>query len=146
MKLPDIIPIKWSSSLPPSCSTRTILAPLPHTPEFSRFTNTGGKKPYEPLAYLIERLTDEGDIVLDPFMGSGVSGFAANQLHRKFIGIDLNPVAHKLSSLVLEPPSRRLLQQSLKHLELSPSQRFKKPIKPAQVNHPFRICCGMRTS
>jgi DNA modification methylase len=60
-----------------------------------------GKKPYEPLAYLIERLTDEGDIILDPFMGSGVSGFAANHLRRRFIGIDLNPVAHKLSSLVL---------------------------------------------
>ena len=76
-----------------------------------------GKKPYEPLAYLIERLTDKGDIVLDPFMGSGISGFAANHLHRRFIGIDLNPVAHKISSLVLDPPSRSVLQKSLKQLE-----------------------------
>lgn len=96
-----------------------------------------GKKPYEPLAYLIERLTDEGDIVLDPFMGSGVSGFAANHLHRKFIGIDLNPVAHKLSSLVLEPPSRRLLQHSLKHLETLAKPRIQETYQTGSSHLPI---------
>lgn len=35
--------------------------------------------------------TDPGDIVLDPFVGSGNSGFAARSLARKFIGIDVSP-------------------------------------------------------
>jgi DNA modification methylase len=32
-----------------------------------------------------------GDIVLDPFFGSGTTGQVAEQLGRKWIGIDLNP-------------------------------------------------------
>lgn len=34
--------------------------------------------------------TDPGDVVLDPFVGSGNSGFAARALGRKFIGIDVS--------------------------------------------------------
>lgn len=33
----------------------------------------------------------EGDIVLDPFMGSGTTGVACIDTNRNFIGIELNP-------------------------------------------------------
>jgi site-specific DNA-methyltransferase (adenine-specific) len=43
---------------------------------------------------LLERLilmsTDKGDIVLDPFMGTGTSAIAAKKLGRKFVGIDID--------------------------------------------------------
>jgi site-specific DNA-methyltransferase (adenine-specific) len=32
-----------------------------------------------------------GDVVLDPFAGSGTVGVACIQNHRRFLGIDLNP-------------------------------------------------------
>ncbi|HNQ44362.1 MAG TPA: DNA methyltransferase, partial [Candidatus Cloacimonadota bacterium] len=31
-----------------------------------------------------------GDVVMDPFMGSGTTILAAKELHRKSIGIDIN--------------------------------------------------------
>jgi site-specific DNA-methyltransferase (adenine-specific) len=44
---------------------------------------------------LLERLvlmsSDEGDIVLDPFLGTGTSAIAAKAMGRQYIGIDVDP-------------------------------------------------------
>lgn len=44
----------------------------------------------------------EGDTVLDPFFGSGVTGLVANQLGRNCIGIELNPEYVELAKKRLE--------------------------------------------
>lgn len=49
------------------------------------------QKPLGLMRHFIDLLTNEGDVVLDPFMGSGSAGVAAKQLQRKFIGIELSP-------------------------------------------------------
>ena len=46
------------------------------------------QKPIEILEKLILASTDEGDLILDPFNGSGTTGIAATRLNRKYIGID----------------------------------------------------------
>ena len=46
--------------------------------------------PIHLLERLILMVTDEGDIVLDPFMGTGTTAIAAKKLGRKYIGFDLN--------------------------------------------------------
>lgn len=40
---------------------------------------------------VIDSWSNEGDIVLNPFMGSGTTGFVANKLGRHYVGIELNP-------------------------------------------------------
>jgi DNA modification methylase len=41
--------------------------------------------------YYIEKLTKPGDLVLDPFMGSGTVGVACKMLNRNFIGFEVEP-------------------------------------------------------
>lgn len=46
------------------------------------------QKPVELMKHLIEAYTKDGDIIFDPFMGSGSTGVACKNLNRKFIGIE----------------------------------------------------------
>ena len=46
---------------------------------------------------LIKIHTNEDDIILDPFMGSGTTGVASLNLNRKFIGIEVNPKYFEIS-------------------------------------------------
>ena len=51
-----------------------------------------GKHPTQKPLALLERIitasTQKGDLILDPFMGSGTTGVAAVKLGRRFVGID----------------------------------------------------------
>ena len=48
------------------------------------------QKPLELFKRLVEMATEEGDIVIDPFMGSGTTAIASIQLNRNWIGIENN--------------------------------------------------------
>lgn len=53
--------------------------------------NHEAKFPLEIPDRLIRLFTDPGELVLDPFMGSGTTGVAAKRLSREYIGIDKIP-------------------------------------------------------
>ena len=62
-----------------------------------RYPNDGVKrvgypteKPFKLLERIISAATDEGDIVADFFMGSGVTQMCAMRMGRRFIGADIN--------------------------------------------------------
>jgi DNA modification methylase len=54
-------------------------------------------KPLELVKRHICHTTQEGDIVLDMFIGSGTTAIAARELNRQFIGIEINPRWHKIA-------------------------------------------------
>ena len=55
----------------------------------SRFHPT--QKPVAVMEWCLKQATQVGDLVLDPFMGSGTTGVACAKLGRKFIGIEIEP-------------------------------------------------------
>lgn len=56
------------------------------------------QKPIALMRHFINLLSNPGDVVLDPFMGSGTTGVAAVNENRRFIGIELNPDYFNLSN------------------------------------------------
>lgn len=60
----------------------------PNKKEFGEENKHPTIKPVKLMEWLVKLLTDEGDTVLDCFMGSGTTGVAAQNLNRKFIGIE----------------------------------------------------------
>lgn len=85
-----------------------------------RYPNDGIKrvgypteKPFKLLERIISATTDEGDIVADFFMGSGVTQMCAMKLGRRFIGADINLGA-------IQTTTKRLLSITA---ELKPTHR-----------------------
>ena len=62
--------------------------------------------PEELPTLCIKAGSKRGDIVLDPFFGSGTTGWVAQRLNRKWVGIELNPEYIKLAE-------KRFAQQDL---------------------------------
>ena len=56
------------------------------------------EKPREVAEVLITQSSRPGEVVADPFMGSGSVGVAALQLGRRFLGNDLNPDAVQIAA------------------------------------------------
>ena len=57
---------------------------------------------------IIKASSNQGDIVLDPFCGSGTTLDAAKRLGRDYIGIDRNPEAIEICERRLDPPQLTL--------------------------------------
>ena len=60
------------------------------------------QKPEALLQRIIECASNEGDIILDPFVGGGTTVAVADRLNRKWIGIDQSVQAIKVTELRLE--------------------------------------------
>lgn len=66
------------------------------------------QKPIELINKLISCGSDPGDLVIDPFLGSGTTAVAAQSLNRRWLGIEINPTyvelaQQRLANLSAEP-------------------------------------------
>jgi len=65
------------------------------------------EKPLKLIKMLIHMYAEEGDILLDPFSGSGVLAVAAYEMNHPFIAIERDPDYHKASVKRLEDVQRQ---------------------------------------
>lgn len=64
------------------------------------------QKPISLMSRLIQYSSDKGDLVLDPFTGSGAACIAAQRLHRRFIGCDISPTFAAAAQTWIETDAR----------------------------------------
>ncbi|MGE9134120.1 DNA-methyltransferase, partial [Lacticaseibacillus paracasei] len=55
------------------------------------------QKPVQLMDHFVELLSNPGDTILDPFMGSGSTGVSSVKSDRKFIGIEISEDYYNLS-------------------------------------------------
>jgi len=62
-----------------------------------RFGKHPTQKPVKLISHFIKLLSNENDVVFDPFMGSGTTGVVSRKMNRKFIGIELSEEYFEIS-------------------------------------------------
>lgn len=112
--------------------------PLNPPPDVIPWTYTGNKlhptqKPVGIFAPIIEAFTKPGDIVLDPFCGSGSTLVAARDMGRRFAGIELDPVHHLTAATRLQEDHKTI---TFSKFGKAPETGVIVPAPVAQVRRP----------
>jgi len=76
--------------------------------------------------WIIERYSERGDWVLDPFMGSGTTNLEASLLKRKSIGVDIDPFSRFVAKVKTTPLTARKLMPA-HNAVLRQVERYKEP-------------------
>lgn len=82
------------------------------------------KKPFNIIRDLILRYTEKGEVVIDPFCGSGISITESIFTGRKAIGIDINPSAIFITEQMLNKICTKFVQEEFKKIELDVKARI----------------------
>ncbi len=75
------------------------------------------KKPHDAIRQYVEHYTQPGDLVLDPFCGSGGTALAALMSDRKAIAIDRSPAATFITKNYCTPVDVTALKQAFEELK-----------------------------
>ena len=78
------------------------ISPQAHTPMYLMH-KYWARKPHNVVGEYIEHYSEKGEIVLDPFVGSGVTAIEALKSGRKAIAIDLDPISTFITRMTLTP-------------------------------------------
>ena len=71
------------------------------------------QKPIDLLRFYVENSTKEGELVLDPFMGSGSCGVACMRSKRSFVGIEKDDTFFRVAKGMIEKASSSAWQDTL---------------------------------
>jgi hypothetical protein len=94
--------------------------------------------------FFIERLTQPGDVVHDPFMGRGTTPLEAALLGRIPCGSDINPLSLVLTRPRLRPPSQAEVVARVGDLDLSGSSEFPEDLLAFYHSDTLRELCALK--
>jgi DNA modification methylase len=75
--------------------------------------HTPAQKPLELLKDIVQWCSNEGELVLDPYAGSGTSCLAAKSLGRRYIGIEINEEYASIAKTRLNNPNTESIRQTV---------------------------------
>ena len=94
--------------------------------------------------FFVERLTQTGDIVYDPFMGRGTTPLEAALLGRIPFGSDINPLSLVLTQPRLRPPSQAEVAARIHDLDLSGHDEFPEDLLAFYHPDTLKELCALR--
>jgi hypothetical protein len=100
-------------------------------------------KPQLP-AFFIERLTEPGDAVLDPFMGRGTTPIQAALMGRRPVGSDINPLSVLLTRPRLAPPPCAALAARLQDVPWSDAPDVPEDLLAFYHPETLKSLCALR--
>lgn len=101
------------------------------------------QKPIALYKRIIEASSNEGDLVLDPFCGCGTTLLAAEELNRRWLGIDLTDFAVETFMLRMKKSFPHLnvsvpITETPKNADITLQHR-EREVPPTEGNHPYRF-------
>jgi len=113
------------------------IPPEPHTAMYV-WHKYWSRKTWNVVGEHINAYTKPGQIVFDPFAGSGVVAIEAARSKRRAIVCDLNPVASLITDLTLRPVNTLRLTEAFERV----SKRVKKDVEALYTIHCVNPKCG----
>lgn len=75
------------------------------------------RKPHNVVAEYIKHYSKEGETILDPFCGSGVTAIEALRLGRKAVAVDIDPLAIFITKCTAMPVDLNALENEFRNIE-----------------------------
>ena len=88
----------------------------PHRPVYS-IHRYFARRPYNVFSNLIQHYSKENDVILDPFVGGGVTVVESILLNRNAIGIDLNPMSIFITREQIKTVDLDVLEKEVNNIE-----------------------------
>ncbi len=98
------------------------------------------KQSWNVVAEYIKNFSQKGDLILDPFGGSGVTAVEALMNNRKAISIDINPMAVFIVNALIAPTKKQLLFDAFEKIKTEYEKhepKTKKEIEEALNKYPY---------
>jgi hypothetical protein len=95
--------------------------------------------------FFIERLTQPGARVYDPFMGRGTTLLEAALLDRRVAGCDINPLSGVLVRPRLEPPALKAIETRLEAIVLTESDGVRQDLLAFYHPQTLAAVCALRS-